>query len=457
MANIQNNSLLEDPEKLRDEILKPFKTGEHDFPVESLPVLIQKIIMATNEALNFPVDYIATSILYAVSVAIGNTHKVEVKTGWTESPTIYLAIVGEPGTLKSHPLHFAVKPIEKRDTEHFKAFKVEKSEYDQLMKLTAKEREEIGEEPDPKPPELKQHLVSDFTPEALAAIHDINRRGLGVYVDELASWIGNFNRYNKGAEEQFWLSVYSGKAIRVNRKSSDPVLINAPFVSVAGTIQPQVLTELSKGKSNNGFSDRILFCSPKNQQRKAWTNKQLNPDILDDWEQIINRMILQDYDPETARESLQFTDEARNLLYEWQADFTAESNKPLNTSLKGVYAKLEVYTIRFSLIIEALVAACDKREPTSVSFDAVEAAIQITDYFLKQACKIQTTLRGDDPLNGMAQDKLITYQTLPEVFKTAKAVEVAKEQGMKERQTKHWLNDKKLFQKIKHGTYEKQI
>lgn len=49
------------------------------FPVEAFPEPLQQIILETNANLNFPIDFIGASLLYAVSVAIGNTHKVEVK------------------------------------------------------------------------------------------------------------------------------------------------------------------------------------------------------------------------------------------------------------------------------------------------------------------------------------------------------------------------------------------
>ena len=74
------------------------------FPVEVFPEPIKDIINATNKDLNFPVDFIGLSLLYAASVAIGNTHKVELKKGFQESAVLYAAIVGPSGTNKSHPL-----------------------------------------------------------------------------------------------------------------------------------------------------------------------------------------------------------------------------------------------------------------------------------------------------------------------------------------------------------------
>ena len=104
------------------------------FPVEVFPLQVQRIIRATNESLNFPVDFIGASMLYAVSVAIGNTHKAEVKINWVESSVLYLAIVSRPGTNKSHPLSFALQPIVEHDKVAYRKYDLDRIDYDkQLM------------------------------------------------------------------------------------------------------------------------------------------------------------------------------------------------------------------------------------------------------------------------------------------------------------------------------------
>ena len=65
------------------------------FPVEVFPEPIQQIITATNESLKFPIDFIGTSMLYAVSVSIGNTHRAEIMRGYEQTAVLYLAIVGK--------------------------------------------------------------------------------------------------------------------------------------------------------------------------------------------------------------------------------------------------------------------------------------------------------------------------------------------------------------------------
>src|SRR5690606_13025542 len=100
------------------------------------------------------------------------------------------------GTNKSHPISFALKPIEQRDNYKFQRYQKDRAEYEAIVQLSKKEKEAQGITDDPPKPQWEQLLVTDFTPEALTDVHKFNKRGIGVYADELASWFKNFNRYN---------------------------------------------------------------------------------------------------------------------------------------------------------------------------------------------------------------------------------------------------------------------
>lgn len=251
------------------------------FPIEAFPLPIQNVINATSDSLQFPKDFIGASLLYTSSIAIGNTAQVKVKEGWTETPLIYLANVGRPGTNKTHPLSWAIEPIIKKDSESFRQYKAAKTEFDNNNSLTKKERQELGL-PEPVKPTWNKLLVSDVTPEALAEIHSFNLRGLGLYCDELAGWFKNFNRYHKGGEQEFWLSNWSNKPIIIDRKGGEPVFIYKPYISIAGTIQDGVLKDLAKdGRTQNGFIDRILFVAPKFLEKPYWSESNLDPQITD--------------------------------------------------------------------------------------------------------------------------------------------------------------------------------
>jgi hypothetical protein len=155
------------------------------------------------------------------------------------------------------------------------------------------ERIENGEDGFPQEPVRKRFLVSDVTPEGLSYIHAQNKRGLCLWTDELSAWFKNFNRYNNGSEEQFWLSVFSAKTTISDRRSSkSSIFIKRPYISVIGTIQKKILSELAKGeRSSNGFIDRILFVMPNLQQKARWSDRELPDNIERDWQAIIQHLI----------------------------------------------------------------------------------------------------------------------------------------------------------------------
>ena len=217
---------------------------------------------------------------------------------------------------------------------------------------------------EPIKPIWEQYLISDFTPEALVSVHSYNKRGLGVNVDELASWFKNFNRYNKGSEQEFWLSVWSGNTVKVNRKTSDQYNIPLPFISVAGTIQPGVLNELADNRTENGFLDRLLFVVPDNLKKEYWSETELSPSIVENWQTIISNLldvsIIQDETNNPQPEILRFSPEAKQLLFEWQRELTDQSNKPENEAISGINAKIEMYAVRLALILQMVRYACNE-------------------------------------------------------------------------------------------------
>ena len=329
-----------------------------EFPVSIFPKKIQRIISEVHECHSYPTDYIAASVLTAIAVGIGNTHLVQIKQGWQESSILYMALIGRPGANKSHPLSFAMKPFLDFDYRQNQEYEKAYTEYERQMALSRKERMENGGEQFPMEPIRKRFLVSDVTPEGLSFIHAQNKRGLCLWADELSAWFKNFNRYNNGSEEQFWLSVFSAKTTISDRKSAkSSIFIKRPYISVIGTIQKKILHELAKGeRSSNGFIDRILFVMPNLQQKARWNDKELSADIEKEWNDIIEKLIHLECNYNVHGEIepyvLHFTGEARQRLYDWQHQFSELCDKEGNDTIVSIYCKLEIYIIRFCLIIQ---------------------------------------------------------------------------------------------------------
>lgn len=419
------------------------------FPIGVFPQPIQWIIEQTRDHANFPADYTATGILFAASVAIGRSHRLAFSSNWQESAVLYAALIGPPGANKSHPLHFALKPILSRDGEHFQEFTQQQHEWEVAT----------GEEKGTRPI-LQKHLVSDFTPEVLAKIHQDNPHGLGVYVDELASWFGNFNRYNKGSEQEFWLSNWSGKPLIKDRLNSNSFHIANPFISVAGTIQPSRLQAIGKnGRDLNGFTDRILFAYPET-TCQPWPETQLSEEVAIRWAEIIHKLMereIGDNKDSHGSRQLDLHPAAMRVLRIWQASNADKINNTDEPGIKGMLSKLDIHLLRLCLILQLLRWACGGHTRSVVEEETAQAAIDLIEYFREHGERANALITGSDPTKAFTQRQRQVYDALPTQFKTGEGVQVAARFGMKERTFKSWLNDKRLFTKIEHGLNEKII
>ena len=431
------------------------------FPVEAFPYTIRYIIESTYDSLNFNTDFFGTSILYAASIAIGNTYEVEVNTEYRESAVVIIVIVGRPGTGKTPPLKLALKPIYKRDADEYKIYEAAKKEFDRITKLPVKYKVDNGIE-EPEKPAWKKILLSDYTPEALAEVHRFNIRGIGVYSDELAGWFKNFGRYSKGSEMEFWLGQWSSTPITIDRKTSDPIFIKSPFISVGGTIQTGILNELTGGsRTQNGFIDRMLFAFPENIVKEYYSEQELPSDVYPQWSDIINKLLDLKLDVDDnsnpVRRALKLSPEAKAAWLAWQKKNTDECNNAETEELAGMISKMEIHVFRIALILELLRYACNESNLTEVGIESFRGAIQLTEYFKRSAMRVHTILSDFNPVIKLSKTKQEFYHALPDLFLTVDSLRIGKEMGIAERNVKRFLTDSKFFYRIKHGEYGKII
>lgn len=410
------------------------KMSGSEFPIEIFPIRIQRIISSLHDCQGYPVDYVAAAILAAIAVGIGNSHLVQVKRNWLESPILYMALIGRPGANKSHPLSFAFQPFIEHDYCQNQEYQKLYAEYERTMSMSKKERIEAGLDEFPQAPMRRRFLVSDITPEGLSLIHAQNPRGLCLWSDELSAWFKNFNRYNNGSEEQFWLSVFNAKPTISDRKSTQSsIFIRRPYISVIGTIQKKILGELVNGeRSSNGFIDRILFVMPESVLKSRWNDRETPEELEIQWQQIIDKLIAQDC-PHDENNELQ------------------PQCLPFDEDAK--YCKLEIYIIRFCLIIQLARWTCGECDKTTIDLESVNRAILLAEYFRTTAVKVQTAV-SQEQLSELHRN---IYLNLPYRFTTAEGIGIAESYGMKEHAFKMFLKRHigTLFRKENHGEYSK--
>lgn len=446
---------------MKKETTEKKKSVGNDFPVDVLPDKLRKIINEAHATLGFPKDYLAGSMLTAMAAAVGNTHAVEHMDGWKEYVILFVALVGAPGSNKSHPLSFAMQPLIDFDAEqeaiHSEALKL----YNAAMELPPKERAANGYDLNPAEPIRKRFTMQDVTPEAVHRILSENPRGLCLVSDELAGWFKNFNRYNNGSESEFWMSVFNHKVAMSDRKSSQSgVFIKNPFLCVIGTIQPKVLGELAGNNRNaNGFMERILYVMPSDQKKVKWNRDRKTPsfDIAAEWKTILGRLI--DIAPKTTEhgeiepEIVPFVPDSLDRLFSWQNEVTERCNTDGSDTLTSIASKLEIYAVRFCLLLTLADWACGGKKKKAVDVATVDRAIRLTEYFRVTATGVQGIVSED----SLTEIQTAVLSDLPDTFTTAEGVAIAAKNGMKERTFKKFLSDRRgvFFTRDNHGSYSK--
>lgn len=430
------------------------------FPLDALPELMADHVRELQRCNAFPVDYTASAFLYAASVCIGNSAHVKVKEGYTMPPVLWLALVGKPGTNKTHPLEYALRPLKNRDADAFDQYRIDMRAWEQEQADRKRGTKDEADKEGGKPrPNWSLHLVTDTTMEALVGKLEHLPRGVGLHCDELAGWWGSMNQYRKGADREKWLSLWNGKQVDAIRKTAGDVLVRRPFVSVCGTVQPGKLYTL--GNDQDGFLPRLLFAFPDEQAKPYHVTTSMDPAWSEQYTELLGKLLaipMATEDGKPVPHMVPLSTHALEAFTAWDKLNTDRTNSTDAEGIASIYPKLECYVHRFALVLEILHALCAEDgsgKVQSIGRAAMEGALKLVEYFEATARKVHFQLFEADAVDRLDDGKRRIYAALPNTFANADGWKIASALGMKDRTFRRWLNDGKLFKRIGHGAYQK--
>ena len=354
-----------------------------------------------------------------------------------------MVLVGRTGDVKSHSVSFCLHPLMKLDKENFEQYIIKKKEFEQLP---------VEEKSKTTVPVLRQLLLNDFTPEAFVKAHYFNPRGIGLYTDEIAGFFNSFNQYRKGSEEESYLSAWSGKPIIKNRISGEEMRVDNTKVDIIGTMQEAILSSVfHSNKLKNGFIDRLLFVLPHKYVDNKWNDLDLDEKYIEWYSEFIEKTFQLSENSEII---LEFHPEAKEYLYKWQ---NSQKNDFDFEYQRGISVKLQQYVLRFSILLEVIQAICNDEKLQTISLKTLKSAIKLRDYFFENAVRVFEII-DNTYYDSLTEIQKNVFDKLPQQFKTGEGIEIiSKEDLMKIRSFKNFLKDEKLFKKIAHGIYEKQV
>lgn len=256
-------------------------------PVEEWPRLLRDYALGASAETETPPKLPAMLALGTVAAASQRLADVEIKPGYREPINIYTAVALPPATRKSAEFKRATKPLvqwessKRKETaeqrkEAESRLKTHQERVKELRKQAAKAKDDDAaqeladkiaevEADEPELPEPPRVFTSDVTTEHAATMMDQNDGSLAVMSSEGGIVETMAGRYNQGVSNiDLYLQAHAADAVRVDRGSKPPVIMDHPRLTMALAVQPDVLDALSTkpGFKGRGLLGRFLYVIP---------------------------------------------------------------------------------------------------------------------------------------------------------------------------------------------------
>lgn len=263
------------------------------YPTDCLPPLIRDAVREVQGFVQAPNALVALSALSSVSLAVQTLYDVERAKSLTGPTGLFMLAIAESGERKSSCDGYFSKALRDHDAEQLEAaqpdirayeaakaaWAAEKSGIEAAIKKAAKDGEDTAdfkrqllahEAKKPLPPIVPRLVYGDATPEALIDGLDAWKSG-GVLSAEAGAILGSHAMGDSAMRNLATLNVlWSGEAIRQDRRSRPSVNIEGARLTVGLQVQESTLREFIRGTGDlargTGFFARCLMSWPESTQ-----------------------------------------------------------------------------------------------------------------------------------------------------------------------------------------------
>ena len=381
------------------------------FPVALLKPFWAGWIGTAAKTASAPVDYVGTGLLGTISALLANVRRPHAGGDWGEPPILWMAVVGSPSSGKSPALDAVIGLLGHVEEKMAEGFDEKQAKYETDKAIAVASREAYqdavkaavkrGEPPPscppeailPEPPLRPRIRVVDTTTEKLGYLAAHHERGLMLSRDELAGWLGSFDRYGGGggADRAFALEMYGGRRYVIDRvKNNAPVEIPHLSVSVLGSIQPDKLVPLLAGP-DDGLLSRFLWSYPE--YSCEFRLARIAPNHAAAKQALQKFLHLRPALDDAGKPQptwVKLSPAAENELEEFARDMQAREQDAYGV-VQSAIGKARGHALRLATVIEYLwwCGSGDDPEPEVISADAfLAAAALVGDYFVPMAERV---------------------------------------------------------------------
>ena len=392
------------------------------FPVTVLPSAFRDLVVEGAQAIGCPPEYIAVPLLASAGAAIGTAVRLQIKPQWYEWPLLYTAIVGPSGTKKTPAKNLATRFTMDQGLEHSASHQQNLEDFDGLMAeyqravdehRKTKNKSSLLPLPEkPTRPILKRAWIADATIEALSLRLQQNPRGLVLIRDELASLSFSLNQYRggRGADLQFFLSVWSCDPVTIDRKHEvDPTVLHQPFLAIVGGIQPGLLPKVfGRDRLFDGFTPRFLFADPEVLPQRS-SEFVVSQETIEQVQRVyaaLYKIVHRNpYALVPQPHLVRLSDEGRKVFAAWEDMINVRLDKlSEDDPFRAPLAKMPGQLARLALILHvSRWAAGEFDDLGQLDGVTMQAAIRLADYFVAHARRVWQRLMESQEDSKMRQ------------------------------------------------------
>jgi len=373
---------------------------------DALPEGWESWVVTEAAARGCPHDYVAAGLIGAASGWIGNARRIQATADWTEPPQLWTALIGAPSAGKTPALRPVIETsgVLERDAEPAWRDALAQHERDAQAAHAIEEkwRADVhaavkrGTTPPDRPfraqaptaPTMPRVMSMDASTEALQRLLAENARGLLHVRDELAGWLGSFDRYGgKGADRAFYLETWNGGDYVCDRVkyNSAPVRIKRASLAIVGGMVPDRLRE-ALVDVDDGLAARFVYVWPELVKIAPLVNSR-DAEAAERRKRLMTaarllRALPMDSDDrgEPAPRALRLDADALQLFGELRGK-AMEQARTASGLAAGWHGKTPGRALRVALVYGMLTrAAAGGGESASVSADAMARAGRYLDY-----------------------------------------------------------------------------
>ena len=326
------------PEKLQFQPLVPLTPQWSElppFPVDALPEVLRKYVLAVAEHSQTAPDMAAVIGLGVLAVCLQGKYKVEGTPGYYEPLSLYTVVIAAPGERKSSVMRDMTQYLYEYEKEYNQSRapeikanqqqreslerqisglqkKLERQE-DREMELELQQLQEQLEDT----PELKpvRFFADDCSSEALTSLMADNNGIFSVISTEGGIFDILAGRYSHKANIDVWLKGHCGDAIYVDRMTRDSERILHPALSAILSIQPSVLDEIMSNTTmtGRGLIARFLYASPPSRiGSRVFRAPPIPPEISSDYRNLVFRLMSQPI--QNGIQTIRLSDKAMDVI-----------------------------------------------------------------------------------------------------------------------------------------------